>query len=93
MDVFDRPFAPYAVPGPQAGQRVDLSGDGSMLASLEVIVRPTSEGLAVTVRPSAQHLRQATYLHRGTPHMPARPWLGLSPRDLLALQRFTVRVP
>lgn len=76
-----------------AGQRVDLTGDGSMLATLEVVVQPTTTGLSVIVRPSSTHMRQATYLHRGTPHMPARPWLGMSPRDWLALQRFTARVP
>jgi hypothetical protein len=95
LDIFDRPFAPYdrdyAV---VAGARVDLDGGapGGLLSTLRVTVRRTADGVVViTVAPDAAHMKVGTFLHNGTPTMKPRPWLGLSPRDLVVLERMRRR--
>jgi hypothetical protein len=90
LDIFDRAFASYdpdyarlTDPG------VDLDGGqpGGLLSTLVVRVRIEQGRAIITIAPDAAHMAVGTYLHRGTPKMNARPWLGLSPRDLVVLRQ------
>ena len=90
LDIHDVPFAGYDVDyAKRNGGAVDLAdgASGGLLATLQVTVRDTPNGAVVVVVPDAAHARVGSYLHNGTPKMKARPWLGLSPRDLVELRR------
>lgn len=95
LDIRDRPFAAYdAEYARVVGGRVDLDAGaaGGLLSTLRVTLRTVGDVVAVSVMPDPPHMQVGVYLHRGTKHMPARPWLGLSPRDVLALRaRLSVR--
>lgn len=91
-DIFDRPFASYDPEYARlVGGRVDLgAGDpGGLLATLVVRVDITAERAVVVVAPDAKHAVVGSYLHRGTTTMKPRPWLGLSPADLVVLRKRT----
>ncbi len=94
VDVFDRPFAPYDrdYAKQEGSTKVDLDagGPGGLLSTLVVTVRLTADGAVVTVAPDAAHAKVGSFLHRGTPTMKPRPWLGLSPRDLVVLRQRTM---
>ena len=89
-DTLDRPFARYTrkyareEPG-----RVDLDAGqtGGLLSTLRVVVQRTRDGFVIIVSPDAAHMRAGAALHLGTPTMHPRPWLGLSPRDMVVLRR------
>ncbi len=91
VDIFDRPFVPYAegYARRNASGVVDLKTEqpGGLLDTLRVTVSRSGERITITVAPSPENARVGTFLHHGTPTMRARPWLGLSPRDLATLQR------
>lgn len=89
-DIFDRPFASYDTEYARlVGGRVDLgAGDpGGLLATLVVRIDITADRAVVVVAPDAKHAAVGSYLHNGTPKMKARPWLGLSPADLVVLRK------
>jgi len=44
-----------------------------------------------TAKRGPPHNVVGAYIHRGTPRMPARPWLGLSPKDRAAMRTVLYR--
>ncbi len=102
LDIHDRPFAPYApsyaednpgpvdlnrgaVAQPRAGKRPGKAN--ALMARLVTTVTASGDTVTIIIKPDTAHADVGTYLHKGTPHMPPRPWLGLSGKDLLALRR------
>lgn len=95
IDVADKLFARYDRDyAKKEGQRVDLDAGnpGGLLSTLVVTVRAMPNGGAIViVTPDAAHMAVGGYIQRGTPHMVARRWLGLSPKDLIVLRRATIK--
>lgn len=89
-DIFDRPFAPYDreyAAENRGAVDLDAGGPGGLLATLVVRVVRRGADVVITVAPDTVHARVGAFLHNGTPQMKPRPWLGLSPKDLVVLNR------
>lgn len=101
LDIHDRPFAPYvpsyaednpgpvdlnrnAVAQPRKGKRPGKAN--ALMARLVITVTNRGDDVVITLKADAAHAAVGSYLHKGTPTMSPRPWLGLSPRDLIVLR-------
>lgn len=87
-----RPFKPYEESTRKrdgSRGRVDLDKDGRLLGALRVLkAAPGLGGLDIRIGVTSDLERLAGYLHNGTRHMDARPWLGLTREDLRDLAAF-----
>lgn len=89
LDITDRPFARYDEDYAKiVGGNVDLTvkKNAVLFKTLKATVRMVPGGAVITIAPASGLAVLGTLLQRGTPSMPARPWLGMSPRDLVVLR-------
>ncbi len=90
LDIYDKPFASYDPEYARVvGSKVDLTvkKNAVLFKTLKATVQVSGPVATITIRPASGLAELAALLQLGAGHLPARPFLGLSPRDLVVLNR------